>query len=71
MTENKASIEITLGNLTIVRMDVPLNEDATILTGLELTVKGTLINAVGTRPADTTYKWKASAPIVVPSEKPS
>jgi len=68
---NRVSVKITLSDVTILHMDVPLNEDATVVTGLEVIVKGSYIDlrlrgaGVTPIPADTAFEWCPPAPVIV------
>ena len=64
----EVSFRITVGDITLAQMDVPLNENMDVLTGLEVSVKGVAIGEVRTSPADTDFVWKTPAPIVTPQK---
>lgn len=61
---NTVYVELALGDLSVLRLELPLKPDASILTGLDIKVRGK--DEVGN--ADTEYTWCPSIPIVVPKE---
>lgn len=67
--DNTIRVVLTLGGADVVLLLEPLNPDASILTGLDVTVKGTLVGDVGTGPADTELCWRPAVPVVVPQEE--
>lgn len=67
--EKVIEVVIILNSTEYLRIEQPLNPDASVLTGLEVTLKGTTVGTVEAKPADTRLSWRPSVPIVVPQEE--